>query len=249
MLLLFMCLLGFTGFLTHADASDWSEAEGLYEQAMSAPAGSDTATALFAESALKFQAVAEAGERPGIAWYNAGNAWFQTGALGRSIAAYREAQVFRPFDALISENLSAARQLTLTNVPRSSGGLQLPTMWFKAWLVVISLIFWGVLLLWLRYRKRSLFIATCLLGLCGLAAAIFLIWQQSGAVEAGVVIADEVIARKGPGYAYVEAFDQALQDGLEFQLLESRGEWSFIEITDGRQCWIPSSQAQFIRCW
>lgn len=243
---LLLLFLGGVGFSLDSEASDWSQAEALFEQAMSAEAGSDAAVALFTESALKFQAVAEAGERPGVAWYNAGNAWFQTGALGRSIAAYREAQIFRPFDKLIRENLSAARQLTLTDAPPLRVGLFLPAMWLKALLVVVALVFWSLLLLQRRYRKRSLLIATLVLGLCGLTISVALIWEHSQSVRQGVVVVDEVVARKGPSYGYAKAFDQALQDGLELQLLETRADWAFIQMSDGRQCWVPVEQVQFI---
>ncbi len=245
-LLLLLCVLGLSMFSSAAEASDWTDAEALFEQAMNAQAGSDAATALFAESALKFQAVAEAGERPGGAWYNAGNAWFKTGALGQSIAAYRQALAFRPFDRELRENLQVVRQLTLTDLPPPSRGLGLPTIWLKALVVVISLVFWLCLLLYLRYRKRSQLIATIALGLAGFTFASALAWGQLRSVREGVVVVDEVIARKGPGYGYSHAFNEALQDGLEFKLVEGRGVWSLIQLVDGRQCWIPTAQAQFI---
>ena len=243
LIVLFLISLGFSSDL---DASEWSAAEALFDQAMTAQAGSDEAVSLFSESAFKFQAVAETGERPGIAWYNAGNAWFQTGALGRSIAAYREAQIFRPFDALIRDNLNAARQLTLTDVPQSASAWPIPAICLKAALVLVSLSFWILLLLLLRYRTRFLLVASLALGLSGFLLAVSLLWQQTQSVRQGVVIVGEVVARKGPGYAYAQAFDQALQDGLEFQLIEARADWVFIQFTDGRQCWIPGSQVQFI---
>lgn len=229
-------------------ASDWSEAEALFEQAAAAPAGSEAAAALFAESALKFQAVAEAGDRPGSAWYNAGNAWFKTGALGRSIAAYRQAWVYRPFDSLVRDNLLAARALTLNDVPvENRRWLTWPALWLKATLVILSLFLWGLLLLFLRHRKRALLVATlvvCLMGLCNLTLLIHAL-QQSG--RYGVVILDEVSARKGPAYSYAKAFYEPLHDGLEFTLLEMRNDWGLIALPDMRECWLPLSQAQLIQ--
>ena len=129
-------------------ASDWSDAEAQFEQAMAAQAGSEAAAALFADSALKFQAVAESGERPGVAWYNAGNAWFKTGALGRSIAAYRQARLYRPFDSLVRDNLLAARALALNELPGESRyWLSWPAVWLKAALVIAGFVFWALLLL------------------------------------------------------------------------------------------------------
>ncbi|MFT5826737.1 MAG: tetratricopeptide (TPR) repeat protein, partial [Yoonia sp.] len=147
-----------------AQASDWTEAEDLFEQALAAQAGSDVAAALYAESALKFQAVAEAGERPGIAWYNAGNAWFETGALGRSIAAYREAQIYRPFDTDVVGNLAAARALSLNDIPdASTWWWQWPTLWLKALLLVLILLLGVSVLAHLRYRGRVQMVVCVLL--------------------------------------------------------------------------------------
>ena len=155
-----LLLLGMSSLPQTAKASDWSAAEQLFEQALAAQAGSDAAAALYAESALKFQAAAESGERPGTAWYNAGNAWFQTGALGRSIAAYRQARHFRPFDSMLAENLGAARALALNDVPEQSAWWQQwPTVWLKAALLVLTVIFGICVLMTLRYRKRIGYIA------------------------------------------------------------------------------------------
>ena len=231
-----------------AQASDWTEAEDLFEQALAAQAGSDVAAALYAESALKFQAVAEAGERPGIAWYNAGNAWFETGALGRSIAAYREAQIFRPFDTNVVENLAAARALSLNDIPEvSTWWWQWPTLWLKALLLVLILLLGVSVLGYVRYRGR-VHLSGCafLLLLC---CAVSGLWCLSAQLvgQHGVVIADSVLARKGPSYAYAAAFHEPLHDGVELTLHEAREEWGLVSLVDGRKCWVPLSQIQLIR--
>ena len=74
-------------------------------------------------------------------------------------------------------------------------------------------------------------------------SAVTLATQLNGSRIEGVIITDSVEARKGPAYAYAPAFVQALHDGLEFKLIEERGTWIQIELTDGRRCWIPKNQA------
>jgi len=244
-LVLLLCGLAWP---TDGQASDWVEAEVLFEQAMTAQAGSESAVALYAESALKFQTVAESGERPGEAWYNAGNAWFKTGALGRSIAAYRQAWIYRPFDSLLQDNLRAARALVLNDVPvEGNRWLDWPVTWLKALLVIVGFVFFGVVLVFLRYRKRRLLIISLLLGVLALSNLALLIhaWKESG--RHGVVIMDEVFARKGPAYSYAKAFNEPLHDGLEFSLIEARGEWGLIALSDGRQCWVPLNQTQLLQ--
>ena len=231
-----------------AQASDWSEAEALFEQALSAQAGSDSAAALYAEAALKFQAVAEAGERPGIAWYNAGNAWFQTGALGRAIAAYRQAQIYRPFDSMVVDNLAATRALALNDIPeKSTWWWQWRTLWLQALLLIILLWLGISVLAYVRYRGRGqLGLCVCAFLLCCVVSGL---WYASAQFvgQHGVVITDTVIARKGPSYAYAAAFHEPVHDGVEFTLEEAREGWGRVALSDGRICWLPLSQTQLIR--
>lgn len=232
---------------TDLRADDWSEAEALYNQAQQLGVGSDAATAAYTEAALKFQAVAENSSRKGEAWYNAGNAWFQVGALGRSIAAYRQAQIVRPFDAKVTDNLAAARAMTLNDVPTAKAWWQvLPSAWLGSSLVLLNFLFWGLLLLHIRYRKRAWLLSSGLVAVCLLTVFSLWIYKQLTAEQAGVVVVDAVYAKKGPGYAYANAFNQALHDGLEFTLLEQRQAWALLELPDTRQCWLPVEQVQFI---
>ncbi len=243
-----LLLLAMSALPQSAQASDWSEAEQLFEQALAAQAGSDAGAALYAESALKFQAVAESGERPGVAWYNAGNAWFQTGALGRSIAAYRQARLYRPFDSMLVENLSAAQGLALNDVPEDSAWwLQWPALWLKAVLLVLLVVFGVSVLVTLRYRGRARgIVCLAMLLLCCLTSGLWFVSAQLSG-QHGVVITESVLARKGPDYAYAAAFHEPLHDGVEFTLKEVRDTWALIELADGRECWLPLSQAQMIR--
>ena len=230
-----------------AKADEWAAAEQLFKQAQSTPAGSDSANALYQDAALRFQAAAESKNRPGEAWNNAGNAWFQSGAIGRSIAAYREARKYRPFDSKITDNLTAARALTLNDVPaRQAWWRKIPGYWLKPSLLIMNFLFWGVLLLSIRYRKRTLTLTTIACGLCLLVLTGLLLTNTLFKHPSGVVIVDAVFAKKGPGYAYANAFNEPLHDGLELTIIETRGDWILIELPDSRQCWIPGSQLQEI---
>lgn len=60
-----------------------------------------------------------------------------------------------------------------------------------------------------------------------------------------MVIVQEVQARKGPGYHYEPAFNVPLHDGTECVLIESRGDWQRVVLTDGRECWLPTTQVSW----
>lgn len=231
-----------------AEASDWQEAQTLFDQANATQVGSESAMALYTEAALKYQAAAEAGERPGESWYNAGNAWFKKGLLGRSIAAYRHARIYRPFDPHVQANLEVARALTLNDLPAEElKWATWPSPWLKALFVVISLIFWALLLLYIRYRKRSLLISSLLFGFFGLCNLFLFINANNNTGRFGVIVTSETYARKGPAYSYTKAFYEPLHDGLEFTLSEVRGEWALIVLPDGRECWVVHDQIQLLK--
>jgi SH3-like domain-containing protein len=63
----------------------------------------------------------------------------------------------------------------------------------------------------------------------------------------GVVLAGEVVARKGDGTAYQSSFVDPLHAGTEFRLLEVRAGWYRIRLSDGRTAWIPSEAAELVR--
>ena len=99
------------------------------------------------------------------------------------------------------------------------------------------------MLLSTRYESRYWRLLSYASAMVLALSAVILSMRLSSSCIEGVIITDSVEARKGPAYAYAPAFVQALHDGLEFKLIEERGGWIQIELTDRRRCWIPKSQA------
>ena len=243
-----LCLLAAMLAPQPARADEWSDAEQLFAQAQAATAGSKAANALYQNAALKFQAAAHARQRQGEAWYNAGNAWFQAGTIGRAIAAYRQAELHRPFDARVADNLAAARAMTLNDLPQVRGwSRRLPLNWLKVTVVLLNLLLWGLLLFTLRYRQRGWYAASTVIAATLLLVSIFSIQKSWTTKQAGTVIVDAIFGKKGPGYAFANAFNEPLRDGLELILIEQRKGWGLAQLPDTRQCWLPLSQIQLIK--
>lgn len=226
----------------------WKAAEALFAGAMEAEAGSGEAATLFSRSALAFEEVARSGERPGAAWLNAGNAWFEAGEVGRAIAGYRQAEVFRPFDDTIDKNLAAARALAVDVVGGKPGrsAWVWPVRWLRAALVPVVLVFWILLLLRVRYRKTGLLLGAGLVSAAALGLGVLMIVAKKRDGREGVVIVPEVFGRKGPAYRYRTAFREPLHDGLEFEKIEQRNGWMHVRLADGRTCWVPAGQVQLV---
>jgi uncharacterized protein YgiM (DUF1202 family) len=60
----------------------------------------------------------------------------------------------------------------------------------------------------------------------------------------GVIVAEEVVVRKGDGTAYQPSFVDPLHQGTEFVLLENRSGWYHVRFSDGRTGWLPASAAE-----
>ncbi len=237
-------------FLTTSGlANDWDEAEGLFEQALAATPGEPATESLFTQSALKFESAATERKRPGASWFNAGNAWFQAGEIGRAISCYRQARIYRPFDETVTASLTAARALSV-DVLEDNRGLQLdliPVRWLSAGLVFTVWIFVALLLVHRRFKTgasiTSVIVMLVILIALGSVTAI----AVSHSETEGVIVAGSLYGRKGPAYRYEQAFNESLHDGLEFRILDERDGWLMVRFADERQCWIPADQVRRIR--
>ena len=63
----------------------------------------------------------------------------------------------------------------------------------------------------------------------------------------GVILAEEVVARKGDSHTYEASFQEPLHAGTEFLLLEERKQWIHAELPDGRRCWLPAQATEMVR--
>ena len=70
----------------------------------------------------------------------------------------------------------------------------------------------------------------------GGSVAVELVNTQAAAA---VVVAPEVVARRGDGAAYKASFDGALHAGTELVVLERRNDWYQVALDDGRRAWLP----------
>lgn len=222
----------------------FQEAQEIFDQARSPDD--------FLKAAALYQAIVERNVVSGAVLYNQGNALMQAGERGRAIAAYRQAQRYRPRDPLLDANLRYALGV------ESAADRRRP--------LVEHLLFWQD---WLSYPEKfhlagAGLAATLTLGLVALgsrrrlwarlalaAAAVSLLlvfsagydWYRYDATTHGVIVQRQVIARKGDGLGYEPAFTAALAEGTEWVLIARRGGWLLVRLADGQQGWVPEDAA------
>lgn len=214
---------------------------------------------LYQRATLRYERIVrEGGIRNGKLFYNLGNAYFRGGDVGRAILNYRRAELYLPGDANLAQSLEYALQSRADKFEEKQETQVLKTLLFWHYdlspgvrallLVIFSGAFWIGLAfrLWrVTWAPKSAVVVT------GLIAALFLGSLLAETVfgsetEAGVIVAEQVVARKGDGLSYEPSFTEPLHTGTEFQLLEARSGWYQIELPDGRQCWVPSASAGLV---
>ncbi len=218
------------------------------------PRQPDEAREFFAQAAARFQLLVDAGVHNGRLYYNLGNACLQAGRLGEAIFNYRRAERLIPNDPRLAENLRYARSLCRSQIPVSGERAFWHTLFFwhhdtpLPWRVAAALlayvIFWTGLIGWIGWRRRGwwyLLIPSLILCLTAGASACLDLYRPPAPV--GVIVADNVTVRKGNGEGFEPQFQEKLHDGVEFTVLERRGDWLNIELRDGKTGWIRSGDA------
>lgn len=216
----------------------------------------DDAMAAFREARDKFQAVVDTGIENGQLYYNLGNTHLRLGEIGEAIADYRRAQRLTPGDSRLKANLRFARSLRRDHIVASGERALVQTVFFwhtalparvraSAALVGYGL-FWLLLVaqqLWPRARIRAAALVCLALWVVLLVSVATDLPSQSGLTE-GVLVANEVVVRKGNGEAYRPQFEEPLHEGVEFKMSELRGDWIHIELADGSQGWVRAHEAE-----
>jgi hypothetical protein len=216
----------------------------------------DEALSAFRKARDKFQTAVDAGIQNGRLYYNLGNTHLRLGEIGRAIASYRRAERLIPGDRRLAANLRFARSLRRDHITVAGEYALLRTVFFWHYSVPLRIraaaamvgygLFWLLLIahqLWPRVRVRHGALV-CLALWVILLGSVVIDLRSHGAPTAGVLVADEVIVRKGNGESYGPQFEQPLHEGVEFRVVELRGTWVHIELADGNRGWVRADQLE-----
>jgi uncharacterized protein YgiM (DUF1202 family) len=106
--------------------------------------------------------------------------------------------------------------------------------------------FWSFMFVGIVSRRVRLGYLAAACGVVGLAMGISagLDWPVQDGPTQGVLVAKEVVVRKGNGEGYDLQFAEPLHEGLEFTVVEQRGGWIHMELSNGQQGWVRADQAE-----
>ena len=217
------------------------------------------AASAFRRAAAEFQLLVDDGIQNGELYYDLGNAWYQAGDLGHAIANYLRAERLMPDDPRLDANLSYARSQVRPQITDDGhvALLRKLVFWHDAWGLRWRLLGFGLawIILWGALVVRSVRHYPGWNYLAGTAAACSLLlgvsamWDisiDSGHTR-GVLVGDQVIVRKGNAESFSPQFEEPINRGVEFEVLEERPDWLHIELGNGEKGWIHTSDAEIVQ--
>lgn len=213
---------------------------------------------LYSKALLRFEKLTRQGVQNGKLYYNIGNIYFRLDDIGRAILNYRRAETFMPDNPNLRQNLSYAISRRFDKIEQQQEEKIVKTLFFWHYdlpmpvrLTIFSIFYAGfwIFAAWKFLKSRPS--ANWGLGISLVCFSLFLgslltdRFTQADTFN-GVLVAPEVVARKGDGRSYQPSFKEPLHAGTDFRMVENRGHWLYIELPDGRRCWVPSVSAEMI---
>lgn len=201
----------------------------------------------FRDVAARFESLRRNGGECGAVLFNLGNTWFRAGEMGRAIAAYREAERYLTRDPVLVANLAEARRVAGVAAPQAELADRL--LFWRAWssyplaaqsaivFAVLAFVFAGAV----RLGVRKLVVPARIVSVhAALALLVFALEFHRFEIERrGVVVIEQVVARKGDAESYGPAFTAPLVEGQEVRVLDSRGGWTRVQLGNGIDGWVP----------
>jgi tetratricopeptide (TPR) repeat protein len=233
------------------------QANRAFEQALSSPTP-EAAQGYYQQAIAGYKQLIAAGVHNARLYYNLGNAYFRLNDLGHAILHYRRGLRLEPGNRQLQANLSYARSRRTDQIDVShqhsllhqlffwSNELSVQTQWTLA--LAGYCLAWGCAFSHLVWRRASLLwglVGTTFVCLIFVASTV-LTQSQYTTRQAGVIVAEEVVVRKGNGESYTPQLPQPLHAGTEFVVLEERGSWLAIQLDNGTSGWIRRDSAALL---
>ncbi len=228
--------------------AEFTDANKLYEQSN------------YGAALQKYLLLDSLGYQSGELYFNIGNAFYKTGAIGRAILYYEKAKRFLGEDDDVQNNLEIARLRTQDKIPQMPpffldavaskflGAFSIGTLAFLFAASVYLLV--GVVILHIKNFLPNNIIFRVSQTLCVIFVAFFgtmfiaKAYRESSTTE-GVTIAPTLSAKSEPRDQSTTLF--VVHEGLKVQLARSEGDWVEIKLPDGNKGWVRAAQVGIIQ--
>ena len=208
-----------------------------------------------------YTAIAEASMESAPLWCNLGSAWYKSGNLGKAILCYERALKLDPsyedarynlelLNAMKLDRLESVPELILATWMKNLGRTLDSDSWAVCFLVFLVLTLAMALLFILgssATSRRAGFFTGVVCLLLAVASLSVSLWQKNEYMKADKAIIMKPVSSVKSSPSGDSAKDLfVLHEGTKVQVLDNVGGWSNIELSDGRQGWLPSSDIEII---
>lgn len=245
----------FLALPSNASAAETSAMDSLWNVAVSAYEAEN-----WQEAVSAWKAIDDAGFGSDVLYYNIGNACFKNSDISGAVVYYRRALKLNPsnedarinlefVNSRIQDKVDSVPEFFLSGWVRRLSYVMDSNYWAAAFLFFV-LVLSAALLLFLLGRKSSVKKAGFYVAIASLLAGIVCIsfsMSQKSAFESkdrAVVTSGVSSVKSSPGVASTDLF--VIHEGLTVTVTERVGEWSNIEISDGREGWMLSKDLEII---
>ena len=207
-----------------------------------------------------YKQIEEAGMVSYKLYYNIANTYYKLKEDGHALLYYERALKLNPSDKDIKNNLEIAKLKTLDKIEVIPDFIL--TVWIgklknslssDSWAKISILLLAAVAVLLLLYRhastvamKKGAFAFGCIVLLFAICSLIFSFNLRSKAVseDYAIVMVPVSNIKSAPNSTGNNLF--ILHEGTKIEVLEQVDTWSRIELSDGRQGWVQSSDFEII---
>lgn len=236
-------------------------AEDSYPDSLWNAANASYAQGLWKEALTDYEMIASMGFESPALYCNTGDAYYKEGNLPKAILYYERALKLDPsyadaqfnlqlMNARIQDRIDVVPEFFLRKWMRDISYL----MGSDAW-AVLFLVFFGLTLALLLvfllaptvWGRRTGFFAGIVTLLIALASLSFSLWQKKDyfSADEAVIMKPVTSVKSSPSTeATKDLF--ILHEGTKVEVVDQVGSWNNIELADGRQGWLPSSDMEMI---
>ena len=230
------------------------EPELLWQQGVSA-----YSEGRWADAAAAWEQILSSGQESPELYYNIGNAWFKGSEIARAILNYEKALKLDPSfsdarfnleyaSTLVQDRIESVPEFFLATWLRNFSHIMPSGAWAALFLVLLALAV-ALALLFLLARRTSLRRTGFFGGIVSLLLALvcvsfaFSLRSASLTKDSAIVMSSVASVKSSPGNgAATDLF--VLHEGTRVRVLSEVGEWLNVELSDGRQGWLRSSDLQ-----
>lgn len=208
-----------------------------------------------------WQAIVDAGVSSTDLYYNLGNACYKAGDYSRAILSYERALKADPsnvdarfnlefVNSLIQDKIETVPEFFLKTWMRKLSYCLGADAWTVAFFIFLALTLAGALL-FLRsrssvWRKTGFFAGIAAL-IISFACVIFAVTQKQSYFRGDGAIVMKAVSSVKSSPSERESVDLfVLHEGTKVRILDRVGDWSNIELADGRQGWISITDIEII---